>query len=277
MNKIVIRSLLCLSLTTITTVVGAQILRQYTVESALADLGKGTADLILVGGIAPIVYTGQERFKEKYGIGYNDFGDVPECSDEEMITYNAVLFSWLYDRYGLAWLNDVRSDVEGLQEWKKNKTSLRGFLDKQGYSFNDTDEITFDRDALILVDGIVWELQDEYRELLDSTNVTLARVLGFTQSISMQDIESIQLINKSDFPWCAPPKDIVLICTKKESAIKSYTLNGKIKQRHRSVELGVLLLDEAALKRQIKKQWGINPKRISEISVEGKDIHIFTK
>ena len=277
MNKIVIRSLLCLSLTTITTVVGAQILRQYTVESALADLGKGTADLILVGGIAPIVYTGQERFKEKYGIGYNDFGDVPECSDEEMITYNAVLFSWLYDRYGLAWLNDVRSDVEGLQEWKKNKTSLRGFLDKQGYSFNDTDEITFDRDALILVDGIVWELQDEYRELLDSTNVTLARVLGFTQSISMQDIESIQLINKSDFPWCAPPKDIVLICTKKESAIKSYTLNGKIKQRHRSVELGVLLLDEAALKRQIKEQWGINPKRISEISVEGKDIHIFTK
>ena len=277
MNKIVIRSLLCLSLTTITTVVGAQILRQYTVESALADLGKGTADLILVGGIAPIVYTGQERFKEKYGIGYNDFGDVPECSDEEMITYNAVLFSWLYDRYGLAWLNDVRSDVEGLQEWKKNKTSLRGFLDKQGYSFNDTDEITFDRDALILVDGIVWELQDEYRELLDSTNVTLARVLGFTQSISMQDIESIQLINKSDFPWCAPPKDIVLICTKKESAIKSYTLNGKIKKRHRSVELGVLLLDEAALKRQIKKQWGINPKRISEISVEGKDIHIFTK
>ncbi len=277
MNKIVIRSLLCLSLTTITTVVGAQILRQYTVESALADLGKGTADLILVGGIAPIVYTGQERFKEKYGIGYNDFGDVPECSDEEMITYNAVLFSWLYDRYGLAWLNDVRSDVEGLQEWKKNKTSLRGFLDKQGYSFNDTDEITFDRDALILVDGIVWELQDEYRELLDSTNVTLARVLGFTQSFSMQDIESIQLINKSDFPWCAPPKDIVLICTKKESAIKSYTLNGKIKQRHRSVELGVLLLDEAALKRQIKKQWGINPKRISEISVEGKDIHIFTK
>lgn len=277
MNKIVIRSLLCLSLTTITTVVGAQILRQYTVESALADLGKGTADLILVGGIAPIVYTGQERFKEKYGIGYNDFGDVPECSDEEMITYNAVLFSWLYDRYGLAWLNDVRSDVEGLQEWKKNKTSLRGFLDKQGYSFNDTDEITFDRDALILVDGIVWELQDEYRELLDSTNVTLARVLGFTQSISMQDIESIQLINKSVFPWCAPPKDIVLICTKKESAIKSYTLNGKIKQRHRSVELGVLLLDEAALKRQIKKQWGINPKRISEISVEGKDIHIFTK
>lgn len=132
MNKIVIRSLLCLSLTTITTVVGAQILRQYTVESALADLGKGTADLILVGGIAPIVYTGQERFKEKYGIGYNDFGDVPECSDEEMITYNAVLFSWLYDRYGLAWLNDVRSDVEGLQEWKKNKHLCGAFLTSRG-------------------------------------------------------------------------------------------------------------------------------------------------
>jgi len=31
------------------------------------------------------------------------------------------------------------------------------------------------------------------------------------------------------------------------------------------------------LKRQIKKQWGINPKRITDITVEGKDIHISTK
>ena len=71
---------------------------------------------------AAIRTTKQAKLKEKYGIGYNDFGDLPACSDEEMIAYNAVLFSWLYDHYGLEWLNDVRSDVEGLREWKKNKT-----------------------------------------------------------------------------------------------------------------------------------------------------------
>lgn len=277
MVRLFARVLVCLSLVLLSGIVEAQVLRQYTVETALADLEKGTADLILVGGIAPIVYTGQEGFKEKYGIGYNDFGDLPACSDEEMIAYNAVLFSWLYDHYGLEWLNDVRSDVEGLREWKKNKTSLQGFLDGQGYSFNDTDEISFDRDALIVVDGIVWKLQDEFRELLDSTNVTLAKVLDYTQFISMQDIESIQLINKSDFPWCAPPKDIVLIRTKKESAIKSFILNGKIKQRHRGISLGNLLMDEAALKRQIQEQWRINPKRITCLTVEGKSISITTK
>lgn len=271
------RVLVCLSLTLFSGVVEAQILRQYTIESALADLEKGTADLILVGGIAPIVYTGQERFKEKYGIGYNDFGDLPACSEEEMIAYNAVLFSWLYDHYGLEWLNYVRSDVEGLREWKKNKTSLQGFLDKQGYPFNDVDKTTFDRDALIVIDGIVLELQDEFRELLDSTDVTLVRVLDFTQSISMQDIETIQLINKADFSWCSPPKDIVLIRTKKESAIKSFILNGKITQRHRSIGLGELLMDEAALKRRIQKQWGINPKRISRLTIDGKSISITTK
>ena len=132
MVRIFARAIVCLSLALISNAVEAQIFRQYNVESALMDLEKGTANLILVGGNAPTVYTGQEKFREKYGIGYNDFGCLPECSDEDMIAYNLVLFSWLYDHYGLEWLNDVRSDVEGLREWKKIKHLCKAFLTSRG-------------------------------------------------------------------------------------------------------------------------------------------------
>ena len=73
MNKIVVRLFLCLSLATITDVVGAQI-REYSAESAITDLAEGNADLILYSGISPTVYQSDEVFKEDYGIGYNEFG-----------------------------------------------------------------------------------------------------------------------------------------------------------------------------------------------------------
>lgn len=270
------RIALCLSLALIWSSVEAQILRDYSFESALKDLAEGKADLLLLGGISPTVYVGQESFKKHYGIGYYDFGDLPECSDEEMKAYNAVLFSWLYDTYGLEWLNDVRKDAVGLDDWKKDKTSLRGFIDKQDYPRNKIGEISFDRNALIVVDGIVWEIQDDIMERLDPTGVTLDRIMDFNQSISMDDIGSAVLLKKDDLTVFGSPRDVVLIQTKKESEIKTFSLNGKQKIRNRGIELGALL-NEAILKGRIQKLWRINSKRITAVSVEGKSISISTK
>ena len=98
--------------------------------------------------------------------------------------------------------------------------------------------------------------------------------------INKEDIDDVVLIKREEwathnvFPY--RPQDVVLVTTKKDSAIKTFFLNGRPKNKHRGIELGCLL-DNAVLKRQIKKQWGINPKRITDITVEGKDIHIYTK
>ena len=258
MNKIVVRLLLCLSLATITNVVGAQI-REYSAESAKKDLAEGNADLILYSGISPSVYQGEEVFKEHYGIGYNEFGCIAECSDEEMKEYNSTIFSWLDENYGADWLNEVRTDAVGFQEW----------IWTHHYG-----------DIGFVVDGVFWWLKNISRERFDSTDEALDCFLKANPFIDKEDIDDVVLIKREE--WAAHniypyrPQDVVLVTTKKDRAIKTFFLNGRLKKKHRGIDLGCLL-DNAVLKRQIKQQWGINPKRITDISVEGKDIHISTR
>ena len=90
---------------------------KYSRESAEKALREGTANLLIVGGIAPVIYRGQEKFKKKYGVGYYDFGDLVECSHQEMRAFNEVIFEWLTQLYGKKWQEDVRPDVAGLDKW----------------------------------------------------------------------------------------------------------------------------------------------------------------
>ena len=153
----------------------------------------------------------------------------------------------------------MRADVVGLQEWILT------------HPFGD---IGF------VVDGVFWLLKNSSRERFDSTDEALDCFLKANHCITKEDIEEIVTIRREE--WAAHniypchPKDIVLITTKKDSAIKTFFLNGKPKKRHRGIELGCLL-DNAELTRQIKKQWGISPKRITDISVDAKNIYISTK
>jgi len=134
-------------------------------------------------------------------------------------------------------------------------------------------------DIGFIVDGVFWWLENTSRERFDSSEA-LDYFLKANPFINKEDIDDVVQIKREE--WSAHniypnhPKDTFIITTKKDSAIKTFFLNGKPKKRHRGIELGCLL-DNAVLKRQIKKQWGINPKRITDITVEGKDIHISTK
>ena len=104
--------------------VGLPFFRQYTAESAKRDLQEGTAGLIIVGGNAATVYIGQEEFKKKYGVDYNDFGCIPECSEQQMRLYNYTIFDWLNKEYGKQWQKEVRKDVVGLEKWKKYQDAV---------------------------------------------------------------------------------------------------------------------------------------------------------
>lgn len=90
---------------------------KYSRESAEKALREGTANLLIVGGIAPVIYRGQEKFKKKYGVGYYDFGDLLEGSSQGRRAYNETIFEWLNLHYGKKWQKDVRPDVVGLNRW----------------------------------------------------------------------------------------------------------------------------------------------------------------
>ena len=56
----------------------------YTPEIAYGKWEAGEASFLLQGGLAPVVYIGQENFKKKYGVDYEDFGCMAYCSEHQM-------------------------------------------------------------------------------------------------------------------------------------------------------------------------------------------------
>jgi hypothetical protein len=86
----------------------------FNSKKALFDLEKGKAKLVVLGGIAPVIYDSDNDFKRKYKIGYNVFGceasDLYECLRQ----YNEILIKQLDERFGKEWRKYVRNDVLGL-------------------------------------------------------------------------------------------------------------------------------------------------------------------
>jgi hypothetical protein len=81
-------------------------------QQAKQDILNGKPRLLLIGGIAPIYYKGQEVFERKYKVSYNEYGCTPP--DEKCVkAYNKVIFAYLDKQYGRKWRKAVRKDVIG--------------------------------------------------------------------------------------------------------------------------------------------------------------------
>ena len=85
---------------------------------AIYDIHYDKPRLLISGGIAPIVYVGQEKFEEKYGVVYHDYGCIsPDFAC--MVEYNQTVLDYLDQTQGKKWRKEIRKDVIGL---KKRRT-----------------------------------------------------------------------------------------------------------------------------------------------------------
>jgi CarboxypepD_reg-like domain len=87
----------------------------YNTQSALDDIKQGKVNLLIFGGIAPVIYATDKDFKEKYKIGYDVFGCVAPDMDECLMLYNQTIFEYLDKTYGKKWCKEARKDVIGLK------------------------------------------------------------------------------------------------------------------------------------------------------------------
>lgn len=98
--------------------------------------------------------------------------------------------------------------------------------------------------------------------------------------LSAEDIDDVELINglsqNSRIIACTPPKDCLIITTRKESAIYDFILDGKPILKRQGIDLGCLL-DQECLLRAIEKKWRIKPERIVSLRIEDRTIRITTK
>src|SRR5690606_34685004 len=80
---------------------------------AIYDIHYDRPKLLISGGIAPIVYAGQEKFEKKNGVVYQDYGCIsPDYNC--MVEYNQTIFNYLDQTQGKSWRKEVRKDVVGL-------------------------------------------------------------------------------------------------------------------------------------------------------------------
>lgn len=89
----------------------------YSAKIAKDKWHFGEAKLLLQGGIAPVVYAGQEQFTRKYGVDYDDFGCMAYCSDKQMAEYNTIIMDYLTVNYGSEWRKYIRKDVPGVDKY----------------------------------------------------------------------------------------------------------------------------------------------------------------
>ncbi|HET9277110.1 MAG TPA: hypothetical protein VFN95_02970 [Flavitalea sp.] len=88
----------------------------YTREKAAADIKQNTAKILIQGGIAPIIYTTDKEFFDKYKVAYYVFGCVAPENVECLNQYNRAIFEHLDRTFGNTWRKDVRKDAIGLRQ-----------------------------------------------------------------------------------------------------------------------------------------------------------------
>ncbi|WP_406826282.1 hypothetical protein [Pedobacter sp. KACC 23697] len=88
-------------------------IKTESIKQANADIKKGRLKFLIQGGIVSTRVKGQERFEQKYGVVYFDFGCVGP-STIRIEDYNKVIASFMDKKYGKSWRREVRKDVQGI-------------------------------------------------------------------------------------------------------------------------------------------------------------------
>lgn len=143
----------------------------YSAKIAKNKWQSGEAKLLLQGGIAPVVYVGQEQFSIKFGVDYEDFGCMAYCSDRQMSEYNTVIMDYLTANYGSEWRKYVRKDVPGVDQY-----GAKAFK-KMKYDENGVATITL---------PVIYRALGKAVEQSDKEEIAVKELLGYTPSTSLE-------------------------------------------------------------------------------------------
>ncbi|WP_405207102.1 carboxypeptidase-like regulatory domain-containing protein [Aquimarina sp. LLG6339-5] len=83
-------------------------------QQALDHIEIGKINLLLSGGIAPVVYQSDEKFSKKYNLNFVEFG-CEAVAEESLYEYNKTVFEYLDKKYGKKWRKEIRKDIIGLK------------------------------------------------------------------------------------------------------------------------------------------------------------------
>ena len=87
-------------------------------DLAKKDIEKGIPFLLIRSGVAPVVYTTDSVFENRFKVYYYELG----CTGpnyELMIAYNIEIFKFLDKEFGKEWRRSIRKDIIGFKKWER--------------------------------------------------------------------------------------------------------------------------------------------------------------
>ena len=87
-------------------------------ELAKKDIEKGIPFLLIQSGVAPVVYTTDSVFENRFNVYYYELGCTGP-NDELMTAYNIEIFKFLDKEYGKEWRRSIRKDIIGFKKWER--------------------------------------------------------------------------------------------------------------------------------------------------------------
>jgi hypothetical protein len=87
-------------------------------DLAQQDVDKGTPFLLIQSGIAPVVYSTDSIFENKFQVYFYEKGCTGP-DNELMKAYNIEIFKCFDEEYGKKWRKSIRKDVIGFKKWKR--------------------------------------------------------------------------------------------------------------------------------------------------------------
>lgn len=83
------------------------------------DLKNNSIKVYTLGGLTSPDRVADNKFKQKYGVLYYDFGCVAPLNINHYNKYNFFVFNYLTEKYGEEWHKDIKDIAIGYYNWRK--------------------------------------------------------------------------------------------------------------------------------------------------------------
>ena len=92
----------------------------YAKIIAEQDIQKQEIKILIIGGIAPVIYSSDSFFENKYHVSYYDFVYLPP-NEDCVFKYNVEIFKYLNSTFGKRWKKEIRKNAYGLKQLKRKR------------------------------------------------------------------------------------------------------------------------------------------------------------
>ncbi len=85
------------------------------------DLKRNAFTIYTLGGLKPYNHEAIQAFQKKFHVKYYDFGCLAPANMNYYEKYNALVFTYLKEKWGNEWEKEIKDNAIGFYNWKETQ------------------------------------------------------------------------------------------------------------------------------------------------------------